>query len=102
MSPAVAALVRDGLALTGRAASLPVAIGAAVFLIAGVGYALGVGFGPAPVGSPVAVAPPDAVPEAPADPKFAVDAVAIYNRAVDGCVYIFSETDGARSKALGH
>jgi RNA polymerase sigma factor (sigma-70 family) len=103
--PAVAALVRDGLALTGRALPLRLAVGAVVVVAAGVGYALVVGPGPAPAGgrsgSPPADAPPAGVAQPPAHPKAAVDAVAVYNRAVDGCVYVVRETDGRTVEGTG-
>jgi RNA polymerase sigma factor (sigma-70 family) len=89
VSPAVSALVAHGLAATGRTAWLPVVVAAAVVVVAGAGYAIVAGSSPTHGngGQPVAVAalPPK---DNPPPPVPAVDAEAVYQRAIDGCVYI--------------
>ncbi|HVK13200.1 MAG TPA: sigma-70 family RNA polymerase sigma factor [Gemmataceae bacterium] len=94
--PARAALVRDGLALTGSPARARAAVAAAV-LATGVGIALAAGLGSPPAdgdrGPALPGSPADAPAAAPRGSFLAVDPNAIYRRAVDGCVYIVRETD---------
>jgi RNA polymerase sigma factor (sigma-70 family) len=103
VSPVISDLVGYGLALTGRSAKLPLAIAVAVVAAAGVGYVAVKDAGPAVGGDgrSVAIASPSGVPAPPADPRIAVDVVAIYNRAVDGCVYIVSASNGVATEGTG-
>jgi RNA polymerase sigma factor (sigma-70 family) len=103
VSPTISDLVGHGLALTGRSATIPLAIAVAVVAAAGVGYVVVKDVGPAVGGDgrSVAAASPSGSPAPAADPRTAVDVVALYNRAVDGCVYIVSESDGVTTEGTG-
>ena len=104
MSPAISDLVAHGMAATGRSARLPVAVATAAVAVVATGYVIGTTLGPTggeggdaalPVERPVGVAQP------PDYPRAAVDAAAVYDRAVDGCVYIVSETNAGTIEGTG-
>jgi S1-C subfamily serine protease len=103
---AASELAGYGLAITGRSVRLPIAIAAAVVAVAGAGYVIGTNVGPASGGPSVAVAsspivPPTGTPEPPARPQLDFDPAAVYDRAVDGCVYVVRESDAGPVEGTG-
>jgi RNA polymerase sigma factor (sigma-70 family) len=102
-SPAVASLVREGVVMTGFASAKNLVImTAALAAIAGIGYAIVVRPGDRGAGGPPSVVnSSNANPQPATLPKTLVDPVAIFNQAVDGCVYIVSETNGRTIEGTG-
>lgn len=104
VSPSVSQLVNHGVELTARAVSLRLAVGIAAIVVAaaGVGYALVEGLGTNPAegtsGQHLANAH-SGLPQPPHEPPF--DAAAVYDRVVDGYVYIVRETKGMPVEGSG-
>jgi RNA polymerase sigma factor (sigma-70 family) len=106
VSPAVSELIKHGLELTAHTASLRMTVGiAAVVAVvgAGIGYAVVTGLGSDRGNGTgethlVAATNPGG-PQPAAEPPF--DAAAVYDKAVDGCVYIVRETNGAPVEGTG-
>jgi RNA polymerase sigma factor (sigma-70 family) len=104
MSPAISDLVAHGMAATSRSARLSVAVALVAAAVVATGYVIGTTFGPAGgEGGEAAlrVDRPAGVSQPPDQPRAAIDAVAVYHRAVDGCVYIVSESNGGAIEGTG-